>query len=141
MPYAFIIDGNLATGNTPHRTLESVEFERGSLPGHPDTLDIVGGVIVVDAGKQALLTKDNVTQAIQQILDEEAQSRGYDNINSIGKYIGYDNAFRAECEALGAWAAGCWAKTYEIMADWQAGNISLPTEAEVVAALPEKPAG
>ena len=52
--------------------------------------------------------------SVQLMLDTEAQSRGYDNVNAIGKYIGYDNPFRAECEALGAWTAACWAKCYEL---------------------------
>ncbi len=54
------------------------------------------------------------TSQVQAMLDTEAQTRGYDNINAIGKYIGYDNAFRAECEALGTWTAACWAKCYEL---------------------------
>ena len=57
------------------------------------------------------------------MLDSEAQSRGYDNVNAIGKYIGYDNPFRAECEALGAWTAACWAKCYEL----QSGG-SMPSD-------------
>ena len=52
--------------------------------------------------------------SVQLMIDTEAQSRGYDNVNAIGKYIGYDNPFRAECEALGAWTAACWAKCYEL---------------------------
>ena len=52
--------------------------------------------------------------SVQAMLDSEAQSRNYDNINSIGKYVGYDNDYRLECEALGAWTAACWAKCYEL---------------------------
>lgn len=61
--------------------------------------------------------KEDALKKVQAMLDTEAQSRGYDNINSIGKYLGYDNLFRAECEALGAWTAACWAKCYEIEAE------------------------
>jgi len=52
---------------------------------------------------------------IQDMHDNKAKELGYDNINSIGKYIGYDNAFRLECESLGTWAAACWAKCYELL--------------------------
>ena len=76
-----------------------------------------------------------ISQAISQvqaILDAGAQELGYDNINAIGKYIGYDNPFRAECEALGAWTAACWAKCYEL----QAGGV-MPDD--LLAEMPIKP--
>lgn len=66
-----------------------------------------------EAHKQSELIKE-ATGQVQGMLDKEAQARGYDNINSIAKYMGYENAFRAECEALGAWCAACWAKCYEL---------------------------
>lgn len=66
-----------------------------------------------DAYEQAQLI-EQATTLVQAMLDSEAQSRGYDNINAIAKYMGYENQFRAECEALGAWCAACWAKCYEL---------------------------
>ena len=60
---------------------------------------------------------NQAVSSVQTMLDSEAASRGYDNINAIAKYMGYDNQFRAECEALGAWCAACWAKCYELQAD------------------------
>ena len=66
------------------------------------------------------------------MLDTGAQSLGYDNINAIGKYIGYDNPFRAECEALGAWTAACWARCYEL----QGGGV-MPDN--LLAEMPIKP--
>ena len=44
----------------------------------------------------------------QKILDLQAVSLGYDNINSIAKFIGYDNQYRLEAEKLGAWTALTW---------------------------------
>lgn len=67
---------------------------------------------------------------MQAMLDTEAQSRGYDNINAISKYIGFDNAFRVECEALAAWCAGCWSKCYEL----QSGGV-MPSD--LLAEMPE----
>tara|TARA_R110000851_G_scaffold42075_1_gene104940 strand:+ start:139 stop:570 length:432 start_codon:yes stop_codon:yes gene_type:complete len=68
-----------------------------------------------DAHKQAEAMNQAVS-TVQAMLDTEAQSRDYDDINSIGKYVGYDNEFRAESEALGAWAAACWTKSKELQA-------------------------
>ena len=71
------------------------------------------------ATKEAHKQAEAINQAVstvQAMLDSEAVKRGYDNINAIAKYVGYDNHFRAECEALGAWCADCWAKCYELQA-------------------------
>lgn len=57
---------------------------------------------------------DEAINDVQSMLDAEARSRGYDNINSIAKYLGYDNIFRVECEALAKWCAACWAKCLEL---------------------------
>lgn len=56
-----------------------------------------------------------VEDAVQAMHDAEAQSRGYDNINSIGKYVGCNNVFQEECLMLCQWVAGCWAKCYELL--------------------------
>lgn len=74
-------------------------------------------VLIPQSEKDAHKAEQTISQAkavVQRHLDETAQSKGYDNINAIAKYMGYDNQFRAECEALGAWCAACWAKCYEL---------------------------
>jgi len=107
----------------------SIEYELSEELGPDDWPDI-------KPCDQAEKTKHEQEQAISQavssvqaMLDAEAASRGYDNINAIGKYIGYDNPFRAECEALGAWTASCWAKCYEL----QSGGV-IP--ADLLAEMP-----
>ncbi len=77
-----------------------------------------------------------INNAIQVHLDTQAQALRYDNINSIGKYVGYVNDFQAEAEALGAWASSCWTVAGQIEADVQAGLRSIPTVDEVIAELP-----
>lgn len=81
-----------------------------------------------DAHQQAQAIT-NAVNSIQEMLDGEARKLGYDNINSIAKYMGYENIFRAECEAMGAWCAACWAKCYEL----QAGGV-MP--ADLIAEMP-----
>ena len=76
-----------------------------------------------------------ITASIQAVLDGEAQSRNYDNINAIGKYLGYDNAFRAECEALGSWTAQVWSKGYELLNTWQQTGVEI-TQQQVLDQLP-----
>ena len=45
---------------------------------------------------------------VKEILNSQAVSLGYDDINSIAKYLGYDNQYRLEAEKLGAWTALTW---------------------------------
>jgi len=83
--------------------------------------------------------QQDISNAIQDRLDTFAQSYRYDNINAIGKYLGYDNVFRAECEAMGAWAAACWDTAGQIEADVLAALRPFPTPEEVLAELPAAP--
>jgi hypothetical protein len=80
-------------------------------------------------------TKD-IGNAIRNHLDTKAQKLRYDNINAIGKYVGYINDFQAESEALGAWASACWKVAGFIEADVQSGVRVMPTVHEVLAELP-----
>jgi len=77
-----------------------------------------------------------ISSAVQVHIDTEARSKGYDNINSIAKYMGYTNDFQTECETLGAWTASCWSTCHVILSNWEAGNITEPTADEVIAQLP-----
>lgn len=81
----------------------------------------------------------DIQSAVQFMLDKKAMKKGYDNINSCGKYCGFDNVFRAECEAFCKWAADCWAKCYELFAQFEAGEIPEMTPAEVLVVMPECP--
>ena len=81
-------------------------------------------------------TLQAMEQAIQSYIDNVAISLGYDNISSIGKYLGYDNPFRAECEKLGSFNASCWVKAYEIQSEVEQGLITMPTVEEVLAEMP-----
>jgi len=84
--------------------------------------------------KQEIL--DNLTLNIISYIDMIAQSKGYDNIASIGKYLGFDNPFRAECEVLGQFNAECWVKAYSIQNDVENGTIPVPTADELINMLP-----
>jgi len=98
----------------PHSQDPALEYE---LSEELEADDWAGIKPCPQADKDAHEQEQAISSAInsvQSMLDSEAQSRGYDNINAIGKYIGYDNPFRAECEALGVWTASCWAKCYEL---------------------------
>lgn len=78
--------------------------------------------------------------AVEKHINAAAKSKGYNNIDSIAKYLGSDNVFRAECEALSAWTANVWVSAQTMLNEWQAGNIEQPTIDDVLNQLPEPPA-
>ena len=79
-----------------------------------------------------------LTDAVQFVLDSRAQELNYDNCLSVCSYIDSGVAkFDAEGRAFRAWRSAVWAKGYEILAQVQAGQRGIPTEAELIDELPE----
>lgn len=88
---------------------------------------------LVEAEIQAQLT-----DAVQRVLDNKAQELLYDNCLSVCSYIDTGvPKFDAEGKAFRAWRSAVWAKGYEILAQVQAGQRAIPTEAELIAELPQ----
>lgn len=67
-----------------------------------------------------------VKKRIQDLLDEKAIAKGYDNILSACSYAGFDNPFRAEGEKFGKWRSEVWSKGYAILKDITEGHRKLP---------------
>ena len=82
--------------------------------------------------------QQQLTQAVQNVLDSKAQELLYDNCLSVCSYIDTGvPKFDAEGKAFRAWRSQVWAKGYEILAQVQAGERAIPTEAELIAELPQ----
>lgn len=60
--------------------------------------------------------KREFTARIDAILNETAQSKGYDNINTAVSYAGYTNSFKAEGVAFGKWRSAVWEWGYSLLA-------------------------
>jgi len=87
--------------------------------------------------------------AIQKVLEALAKQRGYDSLASACKYaaaapvVPADDPtfelcekFRREGNALQAYAARVWAKSYLYLATVEAGTNPMPTPEEAVAMMP-----
>lgn len=86
---------------------------------------------------QAQIQKQ-LTDAVQHVLDSKAKELLYDNCLSVCSYIDTGvPKFDAEGRAFRSWRSQVWAKGYEILAQVQAGERGIPTEAELIAELPE----
>lgn len=74
---------------------------------------------------------------VQQWLDDEARALGYDDIKSAVTYAEESAVpkFQQEGQALRRLRSLAWARCYEIMAQVQAGQRSIPTEEELIAEM------
>lgn len=79
-----------------------------------------------------------LTDAVQRVLDNNAQELNYDSCLSVCSYIDTGvPKFDAEGRAFRAWRSAVWAKGYEILAQVQAGQRAIPTEEQLIAELPQ----
>ena len=74
---------------------------------------------------------------VQFWLDEQARALGYDDIKSAVTYAEEPAVpkFQQEGQAMRRLRSLVWARCYEILAQVQAGQRSIPTEAELIAEL------
>ena len=74
---------------------------------------------------------------VQQWLDEQARSLGYDDIKSAVTYAEESAVpkFQQEGQALRRLRSLVWARCYEILNAVQAGQRPIPTEAELIAEM------
>jgi len=126
-----ITDGKVKKGSGIKVRSGFVEYTKGNEP--QELIDILARD---EAQAKTKAQQKAFNDAVQNHLDTKAQSLRYDNINAIGKYVGYENDFQAEAEALGAWASSCWKVAGQTEADVQAGVRTMPTVDEVLAELP-----
>lgn len=86
------------------------------------------------------IQKDELTQVIQNHLDQIAFSKGYDNMISACSYAGSVNPFQAEGIALLNWRSDCWVAAIQILDDVTNEIIPVPTPSELITMLPSPPA-
>lgn len=89
----------------------------------------------------SLLTDDDVLKqiqdAVQNLLDAKAREKLYDDGFAIASYANSTvENFRNEARAFITWRDACWDKCYEILAQYQSGEIERPTVDDVLQQLP-----
>ena len=80
--------------------------------------------------------RDNISRAIQSMLDDKAIELRYDNIMSMRSWCGWDNPFAIECEIVCSWAASCWVVAGQIEQDVIDGIRTIPTVEEALLEMP-----
>ena len=82
--------------------------------------------------------QQQLTDAVQHVLDSKAQELNYDSCLSVCSYIDTGvQKFDDEGRAFRAWRSQVWAKGYEILAEVKEGKREIPTEEELIAELPQ----
>jgi hypothetical protein len=81
-------------------------------------------------------TEQDYINAVQNILDSTAQSKGYENILSACSYASISNTFQAEGILFLQWRSACWTYCYTQLALQNSGTIQAPTILELISALP-----
>lgn len=81
--------------------------------------------------------QQDIEAALNAHIDSVARAKGYDSRITATLRAGYPNPWQAEGIAFGAWMDACYAKAFEIMTAVQAGTRAVPTEAELIAEMPQ----
>lgn len=77
-----------------------------------------------------------IKNGIQTHIDTKAVELGFDNINSISKYMGFDNPYRTDAESLALWTANVWVYVEAELVKMESGTRTIPTVDEAILELP-----
>lgn len=95
----------------------------GNTPAHP------AGPTIEQRAATLLL-------AVEKRLNDAARTKGYDSIVTAALRAGYPGPFHDEGVAFATWMDTTYAACYQLLAQVQAGAITEPNEAELLAMLP-----
>ena len=80
----------------------------------------------------------DIQTAVQAVLDRKAKEKNYDNGFAVASYaLSTNDTFRSEAGKFIAWRDAVWAKCYQILDAYKAGEIEMPSVENVIAVLPE----
>ena len=89
---------------------------------------------------QEEIAKSRITEiqsAVQNLLDSKAQEKNYDNGFAIASYANStDTIFHEEATRFIVWRDQCWRECYNILAQFQNGEIEMPTVEYILERLP-----
>ena len=80
----------------------------------------------------------DIQTAVQAVLDKKAKEKNYDNGFAVASYaLSTNDTFRSDAGKFIAWRDAVWAKCYQILDAYKAGEIEMPSVENVIAVLPE----
>ena len=99
---------------------------------------VVKSYQVVDIPQKELMEAKakELERDVQAHINTTVKDRGYDDENSIAKYLVEGNPFEPECKKISLWIGNVWTYTHQVQADIQTGTREIPTAEELIAELP-----
>ncbi|MDN8617882.1 hypothetical protein [Variovorax ginsengisoli] len=137
--YARVIDGVIA------QIIPPVFDDRGREVSLEERfpLDVVAQLVEYDPQRRpdppppSLVERvASLLQAVDLHLDAAAIAKGYDGIKSAALRAGYPGPFHDDGVAFATWMDLVYATCYQLLAQFNAGEIAEPTPAELIAMLP-----
>ena len=111
-----------------------------STPSLVDGVWTINKTVVEMTAEEKELYKQKIIQsyseAVQEHLDTEAQTKLYDNIMSACSYASGTGTYAAEGQAALTWRIAVWEYVEQVLADVEAETRTLPTVPELIAELP-----
>ncbi|MGK9047952.1 hypothetical protein KXR63_11360 [Stutzerimonas chloritidismutans] len=126
-------------GATPISAERYMELINGQAQGKTIAADAAGRPILIDPPASEPTPEDierNLTAALNRHLDAVAGQRRYDTRFTCSLRAGFPGPFQEEGQVFAAWMDACNMAAYQLMADVKAGSRKVPTEAELIAAMP-----
>ena len=122
---------------------EYIELDGACIPRDAQNADYRRFQEWVSAGNQPTAAQAPVQArilamqgVIQAHLDAAARAKGYDDIRSAALRAGYQGPYHAEGLAFATWMDATWQRGYELLAQWQGGQLAEPTPQELLALMP-----
>ena len=122
--------------------------DNASIPADPANSDYLRYLMWIDEGntpepvpvptdaEQEKATQAALTSALNNHLNAVAGERSYDDRFTCSLRAGYPGPFQPEGQAFAAWMDDCNMLAYQIMSEVKQGLRQIPTESELIAALP-----
>lgn len=100
--------------------------------------EVVKTYEVVEIPREEIIatTVKTMEEAIETHINTTVKAKGYNNQDSIAKYLVSGNPFYDECTAISLWIGNVWVYAHQVQADILAGTRAMPTLEELIAELP-----
>ena len=137
MKYALIVD-SLIVQVQPNSQYGFVEVVDDVVCGMTQNSNGVIGIIPLTADELTAKAQALAITRVQNMINKEATLLGFENIDSIAKYIGFANTFEDAAISLRNWVPLVWDYVSKVHADIKDGTRTAPTLDELFSELPER---
>ena len=122
----------------PKHVIEGYEVVTADVPDGftVQGYEYVDGAVVAKVPVVVPPTQGEYTAALEAMYDAKAAERRYDSRLTCALRAGYPGPFQSEGTAFAVWMDTCNMTAYDIMGQVLAGDITMPSIAELLAMMP-----